>query len=142
MDNIYLGNWADSVDETKLRENNIKYILTLNYENKHTPDNIKMFDRLGITTKYILIGDSLSDNIDSHIDEGLAFIDSAKAKAGNILVHCSMGISRSSSIVISYLIAKKNMSYTQALAFVRKIRPIVTPNRSFKEQILRRYSTF
>lgn len=55
-------------------------------------------------------------------------------------MHCFAGVSRSSTIVISYLMKKLNWSFKQALDHVRKQRWVVNPNPGFVRQ-LRRYET-
>lgn len=132
-DNIYLGNWHDSIDMKKLQHNNIKYILTLNTENKHTDANLVAFKKNGIKTKYIDINDSISANILQHVNPCIHYIKSNAPS--NVLVHCSMGISRSASIVIAYLIKEKNMTYSDALRYVKKKRHIINPNPSFAQQL-------
>lgn len=49
------------------------------------------------------------------------------------------GKSRSGTLVLSYLMAHHNYSYSQALAFVRTKRRMVGPNSFFVKQ-LREYS--
>mgnify|MGYP006112903007 CR=1 FL=1 len=132
IDNIFLGNWTDSTDERKLKHNNIKCILTLNKNNVHTEANRNMFTRLGISYKYVQIQDSLDANILPHIDSSIRFL---KKCDGNVLVHCSAGISRSVSIVVVYLMKEKNVSYEKAIDYVRKRRPIANPNYSFVQQL-------
>ncbi len=43
-----------------------------------------------------------------------------------------MGISRSATVVIAYLMAKKGMKFKEALEFVQSKREIVEPNGGFK----------
>jgi hypothetical protein len=51
-----------------------------------------------------------------------------------------MGISRSSTVVIAYLIATTQMTPHEALATVRSKRTIVRPNRGFMSQLQEYYS--
>jgi protein-tyrosine phosphatase len=132
IDNIFLGNWTDSMDERKLKHNNIKCILTLNKNNVHTEANRNMFTGLGVSYKYVQIQDSLDANILPHIDSSIRFL---KKCDGNVLVHCSAGISRSVSIVVAYLMKEKNVSYDNAIDYIRKRLPIANPNYSFVKQL-------
>ncbi|KAB8280029.1 protein-tyrosine phosphatase-like protein [Yarrowia lipolytica] len=52
-----------------------------------------------------------------------------------VLVHCMAGISRSSTIVIAYLMKKLGLTAEQGLALVKKGRKIANPNPSFVEQL-------
>jgi protein-tyrosine phosphatase len=45
------------------------------------------------------------------------------------------GISRSTSMVIAYLIKEKGMGFEEAFAFCKEKRPIVHPNSGFKKQL-------
>eukprot|EP00386_Alphamonas_edax_P005924 GDKI01019306.1.p1 GENE.GDKI01019306.1~~GDKI01019306.1.p1 ORF type:complete len:431 (+),score=124.57 GDKI01019306.1:104-1294(+) len=53
----------------------------------------------------------------------------------NVLVHCSMGMSRSPSIIIGYLMVRKNMSLNQAIDFVKRKRCYIFPNAGFERQL-------
>jgi dual specificity phosphatase 12 len=129
IDNIYLGNWEDSIDIDKIRYNRIECILTLNKRYVHPPGMMKS---RGLCYKYISIEDSEDENILPYITESLDFIDRCN---GNILIHCTAGVSRSVSIVIAYLIKVYGMSYDQAYDYVENIRPIIQPNVSFEAQL-------
>lgn len=62
------------------------------------------------------------------------FIDSALS-IGSILVHCSMGISRSPTIVIAFVMMKFKYPFSKAYNLVRKKRPIICPNFGFTFQL-------
>lgn len=128
---IYLGNWTSSKRHNNLKNHNIRYILCLNTKNKGNK-TLDMYKRNNIIHKYINIKDSSSSNLSIYFDECYNFIDNAK---GNVLVHCTYGVSRSGSIVIMYLMKKHNMSLQNALKFVRKNRYIVKPNSGFYKQL-------
>jgi len=51
------------------------------------------------------------------------------------LVHCAAGISRSSTIVIAYLMQAMQFSLTEAFKYVREKRPIISPNDGFSRQL-------
>jgi len=55
---------------------------------------------------------------------------------GGVLVHCEAGMSRSPTIVISYLVRYHNMSLSQAFVYVRARRGIA-PNYGFALQLIR-----
>ena len=52
------------------------------------------------------------------------------------LVHCAAGVSRSVSIVLAYLVIKRNMSLADSIAMVRAARPIMNPNLGFLRQLI------
>ena len=55
--------------------------------------------------------------------------------AGGCLVHCQAGVSRSATVVISYLMYAKKAPLRSAFAHLRKIRPVVCPNPGFVKQL-------
>ncbi|XP_033209512.1 dual specificity protein phosphatase 13-like [Belonocnema kinseyi] len=62
------------------------------------------------------------------------FIDDAITSGGKAYVHCLMGVSRSATCVLAYLMIKKNMLAVDALKTVREHRDI-HPNEGFLEQL-------
>jgi protein-tyrosine phosphatase len=72
----------------------------------------------------------------SFIEIAYHLIDSIIAANQKVLVHCMAGVSRSTSFLIYYFMKKYNYSYYQALNFISARRSIVSPNISFKNQLL------
>ena len=68
------------------------------------------------------------------------FISSALNEKKKVLVHCQMGISRSSSILCAFLIRKYKVSPSEAIKFLRQKRSIVDPNPGFRAQLERLYA--
>ncbi|XP_077202120.1 dual specificity protein phosphatase 13A-like [Paroedura picta] len=63
------------------------------------------------------------------------FIQKALSIPGaKILVHCAVGISRSSSLVLAFLMIYHHLSLTEAIKAVKKHRWIF-PNRGFQKQL-------
>jgi len=83
----------------------------------------------------IIIEDFPRENIIKHLDAAHDFIDSAIKQGNNILVHCSAGVSRSASIVISYVMKVKKIDYSDAYLLVKTARPIISPNMGFQMQL-------
>ena len=84
------------------------------------------------TYKILYIDDAIDEDIISWFQEAFKFIDSS---INNIYIHCVMGISRSPSIVIGYLMYKKKMKYEEAYDFVKNKRNVISPNPGFQEQL-------
>jgi protein-tyrosine phosphatase len=69
-----------------------------------------------------------------------AFIARSLRMGEPVLVHCLMGISRSASVVIAYLLAFHHLSLDQSLALLRSKRSICNPNPGFI-RFLKAYET-
>lgn len=67
------------------------------------------------------IEDSPNSQIHKLFYETGGIINSALSKGEGILVHCYAGVSRSSTIVLAYLIQYKKMSLFDAYDFVYKV---------------------
>ncbi|RXN25336.1 piggyBac transposable element-derived 4-like protein [Labeo rohita] len=53
---------------------------------------------------------------------------------GTVLVHCAVGLSRSATLVLAYLMIRQNMTLVEAIKTVKDHRG-VTPNRGFLRQL-------
>ena len=62
---------------------------------------------------YIPIDDKSSVDISQYFDRCSTFIHKSRAHT-NVLVHCKVGLSRSVTILIAYLMAKLGFTLTQA----------------------------
>ena len=87
--------------------------------------------------KMVTIDDIPSANLKQYFKVCHRFIDSALADGGVVLVHCWAGVSRSATIVISYLMQKHGISMLQATDRVRLQRWFINPNPGFKNQLKR-----
>jgi predicted protein tyrosine phosphatase len=67
-------------------------------------------------------------------EEAMAFLEGCLAN-GPVIIHCTMGISRSSTTVIAYLIWKCRWNLPQSLAYLKELRPCVEPNPGFMHQL-------
>ena len=56
---------------------------------------------------------------------------------GAVLVNCAVGISRSASFVIAYLMKTRHMTLDGAFRFVQRARPKINPNMGFIVQLRR-----
>jgi atypical dual specificity phosphatase len=129
---LYLSGDDAATTKKILEEKNITHIinLTKNVENKYEPL---------IKYKKIAIYDLPSVNIIDHFQSSYEFIESAlnESEKNCVLVHCNAGVSRSSTIVISYLMQKKIFPfYHDAYDFVKSKRPKICPNHGFIKQLI------
>lgn len=59
-----------------------------------------------------------SFKIGLYFEETTNFIHDALKNGGKILIHCQVGVSRSATIVLAYLMMKRKMSAIEAVAYV------------------------
>jgi protein-tyrosine phosphatase len=124
-DTIYLGDIESAFNKKKLKSLGIKKVLTVmsafgNHYNEHE-----------FVHKSIEVDDAYDENIIKYFKECLLFMDGYD----KVFVHCAAGMSRSATIVIAYLMWKQKMSLNDAFNFVKKKRPVISPNLNFMRQL-------
>nr|CAG8447705.1 10539_t:CDS:2 [Entrophospora candida] len=87
--------------------------------------------------KYLKIDilDDPKSNISKYFNQCIEFIEKAKESNGRVYVHCYAGISRSTTVVIAYLMYSCRFSLKKALNLVREKHKIVRPNSGFIRQL-------
>ena len=124
-DKVYLGDCFGADDETKLKKNNIKRVLSC--MGHLSP---KYSDK-SIIQKIIELDDSPETNIIQYFKDSIKFIE----ESDKVFVHCFAGVSRSATLVIAYFMWKERKPYKEILEFVYNHRSI-GPNLGFRKQLL------
>ena len=81
------------------------------------------------------LDDALTQELGGFLDICYAFMLCAINTRGKVLVHCHMGISRSASVVIYFLMRFYKISYDEAFKILKSKRKIVQPNDFFVSQL-------
>lgn len=123
---LYIGNQIAASTIVKHHANFISRMITLRSQTKP-------FKAEEIVWKGIDIEDSAKTSIRSHFEEVYNFIE-ATEKA--VLVHCREGCSRSTTVVIAYLMKKFDLSFEVAYSYVKKKHPRTIPNKNFTKQLM------
>lgn len=120
---LYLGGMGYAKCKDFLKEKGIENILCVGY---------KLFDLYpnDFNYKIIEIEDDKNEYILPYLYPALMFMSEKTT-----YVHCQMGISRSASFVIAYVMAKYKMKYEKAYEFVQEKREFIDPNEGFVEQL-------
>ena len=121
---MWLGNQDTALTKDVLQKLNIPHVLVVgSFLDQRFPEDF--------TYKQILIQDNPEENIAQHFPECHEFIEGASS----VYVHCAAGVSRSASVVISYVMKTKQWSLFKAYDYVKKIRAYVRPNDGFQRQL-------
>jgi len=94
---LYHGNLGHASNTNLLNQIGIRHIVNV----CDCPLDKKITDNFNVL--WINLYDELKTDIKKHFDETNEFLYNCKEKNEKVLVHCQMGISRSSSIVLAYL---------------------------------------
>eukprot|EP00271_Cylindrocystis_brebissonii_P007418 TRINITY_DN20940_c0_g1_i1.p2 TRINITY_DN20940_c0_g1~~TRINITY_DN20940_c0_g1_i1.p2 ORF type:complete len:159 (+),score=40.68 TRINITY_DN20940_c0_g1_i1:486-962(+) len=128
---LFLGNCFAARAKTKLQACGIRHIVQAAEELGSPP--------FPADFEYTVVNvvDYDTENIGEHFDRCIAAISKAREQGQGVLVHCAMGISRSSTIVIAYLMATRGMTLATAFDLVKAARPIICPNPGFRKELMR-----
>ena len=121
---LYLGNNEAAKNLELLKKNNITSILICGYF-------LSEFFPNEFNYKTLEFEDNEFEIITFALVKGINFIDDNKC----VFVHCRMGVSRSSSVVISYLMFHFKITYEEAYEYVLKKKNNIQPNENFIKQL-------
>lgn len=124
-----IGSQDVAHDKSSLDTYGITHILNLDHEIEN-----KFEDEYNY--KNVNIPDSPDYDLNKVLEDCFEFIDDGR-QAGNVLVHCSgtIGLSRSTSICIAYLMSKDKKKFDEAFTHLKEVRPFVKPNDGFLKQL-------
>lgn len=131
---LWIGDAQSALNEEFIIDNDISVIIDVGSSNNLIFNNSNPYIS-SITYKRINILDRPDVNIFIHFDELIALIEGAFSKKKKVLVHCQAGISRSASIVIAYIMYKKEINHQDALQYVKTYRKYINPNSGFISQL-------
>ncbi|XP_068117652.1 dual specificity protein phosphatase 22-A-like [Hyperolius riggenbachi] len=127
LDGFYLGNIRDSQDKISLSRNGITHILSVHNNAKAVLPEM--------TYLCISASDSSSQNLIQHFRKCIKFIHECRLHGGGCLVHCLAGVSRSTTIVVAYLMTVTSLGWEDCLSAVKAVRSYVSPNLGFQKQL-------
>jgi len=127
LDGLYLGSHEAALNQKELRIREISHILTVGR------DLSQPFTE-EINYKLIEAWDDPDQNMFQHFEDCIQFINEGR-DAGGVLIHCAAGISRSSTIVLAYIMREEGLSFKDAFALVFS-RHFICPNEGFIKQLI------
>jgi hypothetical protein len=127
---LYVGNEKDAADLDWLQQEGIGNVLNVT-------QSVPCFhqDTTNINYRRISARDNSLANLKRHFEEAFVFIEAARRRHERVLIHCSAGISRSSTIAIAYIMRYRGMSMSKAFNLVKSRRAIINPNLNFVGQL-------
>ncbi|XP_029826159.2 uncharacterized protein LOC8032616 isoform X1 [Ixodes scapularis] len=128
LEYLYLGSEWNASNLEELKDKGVGHILNVTRE----IDNFYpgLFDYFNIR-----VYDDETTEMLKHWDRTYKYIAQAKEQGSKVLVHCKMGISRSASVVIAYVMKAYDLDLDQALEFVKRRRSCIKPNSGFLKQL-------
>eukprot|EP00451_Oxyrrhis_marina_P031185 CAMPEP_0204374028 /NCGR_PEP_ID=MMETSP0469-20131031/48413_1 /ASSEMBLY_ACC=CAM_ASM_000384 /TAXON_ID=2969 /ORGANISM="Oxyrrhis marina" /LENGTH=707 /DNA_ID=CAMNT_0051364571 /DNA_START=10 /DNA_END=2130 /DNA_ORIENTATION=+ len=130
IEGIFLSGYAVATDRNKLAQHGISHVLNLAGDVCES-----RFDH-ELSYSTLFLKDCKEECISSVFHICFTCIERCLSGGGRILVHCKEGVSRSSTVVIAYLMWKLKVSFSAAHDMVVAARPIINPNAGFTCQLL------
>lgn len=132
-DNLYVGEVAAMRQPDAVKQEGITAIVRLDQISRQ---HGQWRDDFTLLDMPIADGDTVDEET---IDTVTNFIHEQIEAGGKVLVHCHMGISRSVSMTMAYLIAHEGMSLAEAFGTVREGRPAAYPHEMLLVSLIERY---
>lgn len=130
IDHVYVGNDAVAKNLEVLRENRITHVL--NSAGFVCPEYFK--DDFGYKTLWLR--DNPTEDITSILYNVFDYLEDVREQGGRVLVHCYHGVSRSTSLVIAYIMWREKKSFEDAFQYVKAARGVTNPNMGFAFQLI------
>ncbi|KAF5364171.1 hypothetical protein D9756_000122 [Leucocoprinus leucothites] len=149
-DQLYLGNFSAAQCPEKRKKLGITHLLSVCNECPSSSG------AAGYTHLQIPVEDTEYSDLLIHLSKSTRFIQEALEQGGRVLVHCVMGVSRSTTVVAAFLMKHRKMDARSALRYIKqreclnkifftelhsnivlvaKGRPHVHPNYGFIKQL-------
>ena len=127
---LYLGNIEGARNVKELKKRGITAVLTV-------AAGIKLkYEKQDIANHMIIEADDVAwYDLAKEFERAIEFIEK-HIETGNVYVHCFAGVSRSSTIVIAYLMKARRKSLTEIAKYVKSKRSVVSPNTGFYRQLM------
>ncbi|NXG25605.1 STYL1 protein, partial [Grallaria varia] len=124
---LYLGNFKQACDQKIQEDLKIKALVNV------TEQPAPLFAEGG-ECLHISVPDSLEADLFSFFPTICQFID-AQMKGGAVLVFSSLGISRSTTVTMAFLMHSCQFSLKRAWDYLRKCKSFTSPHRGFLDQL-------
>ncbi|XP_005058179.2 PREDICTED: dual specificity protein phosphatase 26 [Ficedula albicollis] len=129
---LYLGDQDIASNRRELLQLRITHVL--NASHCRWRGGADYYEGTGIRYLGIEAHDSPSFDMSPYFYPAADFIHQA-LNEGRILVHCAVGVSRSATLVLAYLMIRHHMPLVEAIKTVKDHRGII-PNRGFLRQLV------
>lgn len=136
---LYIGSVICLLKIDLLTSNDIGAVLTCSGETFRQGEKSELMRRtihsMGLHHKIVEASDVENYSLNRHFRDCTDFIKQHRMHGRNVLVHCHAGKSRSTSIVLAYLMEELGMSLESAYRLAKEKRPAVRPNPGFWRQL-------
>ena len=133
LDDLALGNIVAGSNLTSLHKQGITAIVAIV---PSLPHKAKYYSNNGFSLFHIPLYDAPREDISQWFDHVSDFLMAHRFMGRKVLVHCHAGVSRSATLVASFLMNLKDWNHHRALKYIRSKRGCINPNPGFVKQLL------
>jgi len=127
---LYLSDFL-SLSASRLQERNVTFVINATKEMPNVEDTGS-----SVSFMKLFVDDLPTEDIAQHFDLCADKIRDERLTGGTCLIHCALGISRSVSVCLAYLVKHEGWSLREAYFDLKKKRPIIRPNIGFWRQLI------
>jgi len=138
---IFLGDKEAARSLEGLRRHNIKYVLNC------TPPRVvggvsNFHEKQGIQYCRLEMNDNKTETLSFWWEKAWEFFETIRIREdGCVLVHCNWGVSRSVSMVVSYMMKYFRIPPETAIKLIQSKRAVANPNDNFRQQLNELWNT-
>ena len=125
---LFQGNGEQAKNKCILDDLKIKHIVNITKEHQNKFEGEVSYLRIAIE-------DEKGSNLSKYFENACEYIEKALKKKSAVLVHCNLGVSRSSTIVLAYLMKSQTLTLANAYTFLKSRRSCIRPNIGFLTQL-------
>lgn len=141
IENIYIGSILSAANLKKMQDFGTTHVIIMGIDlKKFFPKHFE-YDVFGLSDAPLYLSGPKDKIGISDCDKISECIHQNTSKPGKVLVHCAMGMSRSSTAICAYLIRYKFMTYDEAVTFLGSKHKNVAINFKF-EKVLKEYEEY
>ncbi|XP_053357984.1 dual specificity protein phosphatase 13 [Clarias gariepinus] len=132
--NVYIGNEVAARDKSTLYSMGITHIVNAASGPPHVNTGPRFYRDMAVDYYGVEADDSTDFLISFFFYPTARFIHAALSNKGKVFVHCLMGVSRSATLVLAFLMICEQLTLKEAARVVRQHRDIC-PNPGFLNQL-------
>ncbi|KAM8866079.1 dual specificity protein phosphatase 26-like [Synchiropus picturatus] len=130
---LFIGDQQSAENKADLTKHRISHILNAAHS-KHRGEP-SIYQSMRIAYMGIEARDACDFDMSANFRAAADFIHMALSRGGKILVHCHVGVSRSATLVLAYLMLRQSLTLVEAICAVKENRGVI-PNRGFLRQLI------
>lgn len=125
---LLVGSWETATNPEIRRAHGITHVLSL------AEEGAPCFES-SVAHHFCPLSDYGLSELEKSIDQPIAFIDSGLTSGGTVLAHCLLGVNRSPTVCMAYLVRAKGWTLRASFEHLCRVRVFVAPHSRYVKQL-------